>query len=196
MARQFEFPVTRSLNFPEQCVCCGNAKEAEVPMNVKRLVMKGQKQVEQSATVQVPLCLRCKRADQRVLLLRIGSFAIGLLVVGLAGVILMVVADAKVGIIDETTNIPSQPGAWLTLVCGVPFIAGTISGFLFEAVVKVLFIPVMGRALYYAPFLGVQMLGDIEYVAGLTGRISKDGKTLQLKFFNDNVGDAFAKLNP
>jgi hypothetical protein len=92
-------------------------------------------------------------------------------------------------------TIPGIPAAGILIIVFISIIVGFGGGFLLEAIIKTLFIPFMGKALYYAPTLAAQLLGDVEYTAGLQARLSKDAKTLHLRFFNGAVGDDFGKLN-
>lgn len=197
MAKDFAFPVERELKFPERCVCCGKPKEVEFPMKVSRLIQQKQKQVQRSVSLAVPLCARCKRTDQQVFLISLLLFVLGMLVVGLGCFALLTILDVSTGFLTNlgVDNVPGKPGAWLIIAGSVSFLVGFAGGVLFEGLGKFLFIPMIGRALVYAPFLGVQILGNVEYVAGLRGHLSADAKLLHLRFFNKAVATEFENLN-
>lgn len=189
MTTVFEFPMQRELTFPAQCVCCGKASEAELPMKVTRQ--------NHSVTLQVPLCLRCKRSDQRIFLTSLLALALGFIAAGGACFVLLFIWEGKTGVLDSLgiNNISNQPGALFTLMGIISFLVGLIGGFLLEAIVKVLSIPFLGRAMYDAPLWAVQFLQDVEYVTGLRANLSENAQTLQLKFFNNEVAEAFGRLN-
>ena len=189
MAKAFEFPAKQELTFPERCVCCGKPGETDMPMKVHRL--------KKEVALRIPLCLRCKRSDQRVFLFSLLSFLLGALVVGVGCFALLFIWEGKNGILAFLgfNNVSGQHDPLFVLFGGTAFLVGIAAGFLLEAAAKVLFIPFLGRALYYAPIMAVQILGDVEYVAGLRANLSKNMKTLHLKFYNDDVADEFAQLN-
>ena len=197
MATDFELPSDQTLTFPERCLSCGKPKETEVTMKVSRLVMVKNKQVQKSASMTLPLCEPCRKADQRVTLISLFALLAGFIIVAVATFLLIARWDAQTGILTNlgVDNVPGQAGGWLIIVGSIAFIAGLIGGFLFEAVFKMLLIPVMGRVLYYAPFVAVQMFGDVEYTAGLRASLSKDASTLRLRFFNHEVAGEFKTLN-
>jgi predicted lysophospholipase L1 biosynthesis ABC-type transport system permease subunit len=197
MATDYEFPANRELIFPDRCVCCGKPKEAETAVKVSRLIQEKRSQVNRSASLQVPLCFRCKRTDQRIFLLSLGSFVLGLAGVGVACFLLLSYWDTRLGIMSSlgANTIPGNPGTGVLIILSISFIVGVGGGFLLEAILKALLIPFVGKALYYAPIMAIQLLGDVEYTAGLQARLSKDAKSIQLRFFNDNVASDFGALN-
>jgi hypothetical protein len=196
MSRTFEFPANRDLKFPERCMNCGQPKETEVSMEVNRLVLKNNKQIKHSVTWSIPLCNRCKRVDQGVFLYSLLAFVLGLLAFGIGCFIFLALFDNRTGFLNSLTeNIPGRGSLWLPLVASLSFLVGLAGGFLVEAVAKVLAIPMLGRALYNAPLLVKQMLGDVSYTAGLNAHLSQDGSTVQMKLFNEDVANVFESLN-
>lgn len=189
MAKVFEFPLKRELTFPERCVCCGKPSEAEIPMTINRQ--------KRSVSLIVPLCLRCKKSDQRVFLSSLFAFVSGLVGVGVACFVLLFIWEGKTRTLESLgiNNVPGHLNADFILLGGTSFLIGMAAGFLLEAVAKVLFIPFLGRALYYAPLMAVQFFGNVEYVAGLRVSLSENAKTLCLKFYNEEVAQDFERLN-
>jgi predicted lysophospholipase L1 biosynthesis ABC-type transport system permease subunit len=189
MSKLIEFPLKRELAFPERCVCCGKPSEAEIPMTINHR--------KRSVSLKVPLCLRCKKSDQHVFLSSLLTFVIGLVSVGVACFVLLFIWEGKTRTLESLgiNNVPGHPNAEFVLLGGTSFLIGIAAGFLLEAIAKVLFIPFLGRALYYAPLMAVQFLGNIEYVAGLRVSLSENAKALRLKFYNEEVAVDFERLN-
>lgn len=197
MAKRFEFPASRALTFPEQCICCGQPKEATVTSQVSRLVMDKHRQVSRTVTLEVPLCARCQRTDQRLLLLSLLTFALGFVIIGGACFVFLYLMDAGVnlsGLLD-IDDVPGRPDMWLAIAGGLSILAGFAGGFLIERAARLPFLPFVGQALYFAPSLAVQIFGDVAYVAGMRASLSQNASQLRLTLFNDAVADEFDRLN-
>lgn len=196
MATDYEFLANRQLIFPDRCVNCSKPKEAETVVKVSRLIQEKRSQVNRSASLQVPLCFRCKRTDQRIFLFSLGMFVLGLVGAGVACFLLLRVGDTRLGIMSSLgANTNTNPGAGILIILYISFIVGVGGGFLLEAILKALLIPFVGKALYNAPIMAIQLLGDVQYTVGLQARLSKDAESIQLRFYNDNVARDFGALN-
>jgi hypothetical protein len=195
---RFEISAEREPAFPAMCHCCGRAADIERNLIVSRLVAHGQRQESVERKYAIPLCKRCGRADDRVGLLSWGSALLGgllITVVTFVGLLALQPVLHRAGINLGYGEVISERGTGLLILAAVAFIVGVLGGGLVEGFVKVLAIPFLGRALYWAPFLLRQVFGDVAYVAGLTGALSQDGRQVHFRFFNPAVGRAFAQEN-
>jgi hypothetical protein len=177
--------------FPARCVACGAPAAAVSPLALSRLVARGQRQETVEVKLPVPHCARCARASRSLFLAGCVPFAAGFVLAGLAGFLLGAVATASLGLdVDDAEIIPE-------LVVGglLGLAAGFVGGFLAELLARVLLLPFLGRGLLRAPLLAVQFLTDADYVAGLEGRLARDGAGLRLTFSHDDVAREFAALN-
>lgn len=195
---RFDLAAETAPTFPSMCHCCGRAAEVERALSVSRLVAGGQGQEAVQYKYMIPLCKRCGRADDRVALLSWGSALLGIVLVTAGTFVALLYAQGalqRAGINLGYGEVISERGNGLIILGAVAFIVGVLGGGLAEAVVKLLAIPFLGRALYWAPFLLRQVFGDVSYVAGMTGTLSQDGRQVRLRFFNPAVGQAFAQQN-
>jgi hypothetical protein len=119
-------------------------------------------------------------------------FVGGGLILGLAAFGGAFLLSASLGL-DEAVDGETWPSLVLGGAAGL--LVGLVGGFLAELGTRVLLLPFLGRALWRAPLLAVQLLRDSDYVAGVTGRLSPDGSVLQLTFEHDDIGRAVAALN-
>jgi hypothetical protein len=211
VAQIFQIPLTADdvqLTFPGRCVCCGKPKETETllkvfrqwgnqsPKNISRAIVVDKDKSLATLTLNVPHCARCHAADGRVAILTWIAFFAGAVPGGIVAFILVLLGLAWVDDFFGVSGASPDYGAvQLGLAGALAFIIGGVAGFAAEVVAKVFFTPFLGRALFYAPLLAVQVLGDQEYAAGLTASLTKDFASLQLKFANDEIGQEFGRLN-
>lgn len=195
---RFELPADTEPIFPAMCHCCARAAEVDRKLTVSRLVARGQRQESIQKQYAIPLCARCGRADDRIALLSWGSALLGIVLITAAAFVALLYAQGllqRAGINLGYGEVISERGNGLIIIGAIAFIVGVLGGGLIEALIKVLAIPFLGRALYWSPFVLRQIFGDVSYVAGLTGTLSKDGRQVQLRFFNRDVAQAFARDN-
>lgn len=193
---KFHMPLTAARTwggaFPDRCIACGGAKEAESTLALSRLVARGGRQKEVSLRLQVPHCARCARVTKSVFLAGCIPFALGFGLVGAASFLLAAYGATVLGLEEHGTQGQSPS---LVLGAAAGLFAGLAGGFLFELLGRLLLFPFYGRALLSAPTLGRQLLTDTDYVAGLTGRLDPAGTELTLQFLNEEIASEFARLN-
>jgi hypothetical protein len=195
---RFELPAEAEPTFPTMCHCCGRAAEVDRKLTVSRLVARGQRQESVQKQYAIPLCTRCGRADDRIALLSWGSALLGIGLITAAAFVGLLYAQGllqRAGINLGYGEVISERGNGLIILGAIAFLVGVLGGGLVEGLIKMLAIPFFGRALYWAPFLLRQIFGDVSYVAGVTGTLSKDGRQVQFRFFNPAVANAFARDN-
>jgi hypothetical protein len=196
MSAAFQLPLPTAASpavFPDRCVNCGAPREASSRMLLKRLVMRGQRQVEVSWPGEIPHCQRCARATQSVFLAGCVPFALGFIMVGLVAFGAAFYWASVVGL-DEMGDGDTPNSLILGAAAGL--FAGLAGALVFELAARIVLIPLFGSALLRAPLLSMQLISDSDYVAGLTGRLTPDGAALQLKFANDAIAREFQTLNP
>jgi hypothetical protein len=180
------------LTFPDRCVYCGAARQAESTLLINRLVMRGKRQEQISLKYPVPHCEKCARSTKAVFLAGLIPFLLGMLLVG--GIAFIVVSlEASASGLDEY----GRPVNANSLVVGAAagLAAGLVGGFLFELAARLCLLPFFGRALFQAPLLVLQFFNDADYVAGLTGKLDREGSNLLLTFSNDEIAEEFKALN-
>jgi hypothetical protein len=179
-------------NFPDTCACCGAVKETESAIVLAKLVARGQRQVPINVKFKVPHCQRCARTTNAVFLAGCIPFVLGFVLIGLA-VFFSVAFFALGSGLDEH----GKPGNSNSLVLGAAsgFFAGLLGAFLFEVFARVVLLPFMGRGLFDAPLLAIQLLKDSHYVAGLNARLNADASHVEFNFTNTAIAAQFAELN-
>lgn len=193
MSEQVQLPrKDRTIVFPDKCACCGAAKVTESRMVLNRLVARGQRQESVDLKLEIPHCGRCARGTKAVFLAGCIPFVLGLLLLGLITFGLVTFQGWKWGL-DEMGKNGNANSLVLGAAAGLG--VGLVGGFLFEVIARVLLLPVMGRALFDAPLLAIQFLKDSDYVAGVSGKLSKDGDEVHLTFNNPAVAREFRMLN-
>jgi hypothetical protein len=200
MAYTFEVPVvqdTARVSFPPVCICCGNPREVESTLRIIRhetiQKKRSQKQVQRTITVNVPHCARCQRQNSRNDLLSWITFFVGAI---LAAVVAFFLYSFAFDWLFQFLGVSGNPRLELdatTVVIILALISGVPFGLLLELLIKVIFIPIFGRSLLYAPPLVLQLVLDHDYIAGLTAVLSKDLSTMRLKIHNRQVADAFSQ---
>ena len=200
MSKTFEIPIagpTFSLALPNLCVNCGRPKEAQAKFNFTRPA-KADKWLPQEIVLAVPQCARCRARSERTDYLMWLSFLVG----GLAAAAVAWVAYSLLwesvirALVGSGGLMSSTEASASTVIILAALISGIPGGFLLEAVARPLFLPFFpffGASILYAPLLAVQLLGSVEYTAGLRGSMSRDFRTLRLKFYNDDVAREFAR---
>lgn len=180
--------------FPRRCVSCGGPEEAESALALARLVARGRKQEQVSVRLQVPHCGRCARATKSVFLAGCIPFALGFVLIGAAGFALAVYGAWIFGLDEGQAGRAQTPS--LVLGAGAGLFGGFAGGFVFELLARLLLIPFYGDSLLRAPMLAKQLITDVDYVAGLSGKLDRDATQLTLSFSNEEVAGEFARLNP
>jgi hypothetical protein len=117
---------------------------------------------------------------------------LGFLVLGIIAFGFVTLEGWKLGLDDM-----GRHGNANSLVLGFAagLLAGCLGGFLFEVVARVLLLPFFGNSLWSAPLLALQFLKDSDYVAGVSGKLSKDGSQVYLTFNNPEIAREFRSLN-
>jgi hypothetical protein len=136
--------------FPNRCVNCGAAREAESRLTLKRLVMRGQRQVEVSWQADIPHCLRCARATKSVFLAGCIPFVLGFILVGLVAFGAAVYGASAIGL-DEMGDGDSPNSLVLGAAAGL--FGGLIGAVVFELAARIVLIPLLGLAVLRAPLL-------------------------------------------
>jgi hypothetical protein len=161
-------------------------------MILNRLVTRGDRQHPVTVKYQIPHCRQCARSTKSVFLAGCIPFVLGLVVVGLA-----VFAFVAFGAMARGFDDYGKPNNSNSLVLGAAagLFAGLVGGFLFEVAARVILLPVMGRSLFGAPLLAIQLLMDADYVAGIKGRLDKNASHVELTFSNAEISREFRALN-
>jgi hypothetical protein len=155
-------------------------------------VARGQRQTQATLKLAVPHCARCAQLTKSIFLVGCLPAAAGGLLVGAVAFAAAFWLAAQAGL-DEVDTDEFWPS--LTVGAAAGLFAGLLAGILAELAARLLLLPLFGRVLWSAQLLAAQMLGNLDYVAGLTGKLSADGRELELKFANEGVAREFAALN-
>lgn len=195
MSHHFQLPWSDSKalpGFPSRCVCCGAPKQTESTLVLTRLVMRGQPQKPLELKFQIPHCQRCARSTKVIFLAGCIPFVLGLLTVGLCVFLIVTYGAAVRGLDDYGT--PNNANS-IVLGAAAGLFAGLFGGFLFELLARVILLPILGRGLLAAPLLAIQFIKDSDYVAGLSGRLDREGRNVHLEFANASIAEEFRTLN-
>ena len=177
---------TSALKFPERCVNCGRPSVRTWPLKVSTGEQKRGQMVQ--VELAVPHCAQCATKEDKIANITwLPFFIVGLL--GCVVVFIPVWLITPEGPTSQPESLPLLLGAF------VGFIAGIIGGTLVEFVLKLLFAPAYGQLLLRRPLTVFMVLADVEQVIGLTAKLSKDKKALQLSIENDEVANEFKRLN-
>lgn len=180
--------------FPQRCVGCSRPPETESRLVLKRLVARNTRSNPQPVTWEsgIPHCRRCARATQTVFLAGCLPFVLGLLGVGLAAFALVAFGAAWLGL-DNYGQLNNANSLVLGAAAGL--LAGLLGGFVFELAARLLLLPFLGPTLLRAPLFAAQMLTDVDYVAGLSGRLKANGTRVELTFTQPEIAREFGSLN-
>lgn len=197
MTTSFQLPLESGkpgqIRFPDCCVCCGAPQQANSTLTVSRLVMRKQRQEAVTYQYAVPHCEKCHRGTKAVFVASLLPFLAGFLLAGGLAYILVTVYTMDLGIDRnhiQGINNSSIAGAAAGLLVGL------VSAFLFEGLARLILRPFFGPSLWQAPMLITQFFQDADYVAGLLGRLDTKGTQVRLTFKNNEIANAFKKLNP
>jgi hypothetical protein len=140
----------------------------------------------------VPHCLRCARTTNAVFLAGCIPFVLGFVLTSVSVFVLVAFFALGRGFDDH-----GKPGNSNSLILGAAagFFAGLFGAFLFEVVTRVILLPFLGRGLFDAPLLAIQLLRDSHYVAGLSARLNSDGSEVEIVMANEQVATQFRQLN-
>jgi hypothetical protein len=194
MSRAFELAVESdrqpSLIFPDRCLSCGAPREAESRLVVTKLVLREGRQVPLAFRYDVPHCLRCARATRAMFLSSLIPMLRAFVGVGVwAFLRAYPYGDALAGLG------PANVYADLTIAAAAGLVFGIAAAFTADLAARILRLPFFGRALLRGPSFVTQFLEDSDYVAGLKGTPGKDGRSLTVRFDNDDIAAEFAALN-
>jgi hypothetical protein len=196
MARTIHIPLPasgqRSPVFPDRCVSCGAAKEAESQLAVSRLIMRGRRQEQLALKYPIPHCQRCARSTKVMFLAGCIPFGLGAALVGIAAFSVVALGASVLGLDQYGT-----PGNANSLVVGAAagLFAAIVGGFLFEVVARLILLPIFGATLLRTPLLALQLMSDSDYVTGLSGKLAADGSRFELTFANEDIAREFEALN-
>lgn len=185
---------TPKLVFPNRCIACGAAKEAESTLLMTRLVTDKETEEQEPVTLKypVPHCARCARTTKAVFLAGLIPWALGFLVLG--GTAFAVVGWGAFRRGFDSVGAPHNANS-LVLGAAAGLFAGLVGGFVGELVGRVLLAPFLGRALLRAPLLSLSLLSDGDWVAGLRARPNKEMTSLTLTFADEAVAREFRAAN-
>jgi hypothetical protein len=201
MSKIFEIPVNArsfSLALPNRCVNCGRPREAQADFKFTRPARADQR-LPQEIALAVPQCARCRARSERTDYLMWLSFFLGALAAAaVAWVAYNWLWNSVTGwLVGSSGLMPSTEESAATVILMAALISGIPGGFLLEALARPLFLPFFpffGVSILHAPLLAVQLLGGVEYTAGLRGNMSRGFQALRLKFYNDDVAREFAQM--
>ena len=189
---QVPYSAGRVVAFPQRCVGCGAPPVTTSAFSLNRLVARGQTQHTVNARLDVPHCARCARLTKTTFLAGCVPFVGGGLLIGLVVFALAFYFSTRLGL-DQFDDGETWPS--LVVGAGAGLFVGLAGGFVIELLSRLILLPFLGRALWRAPLLAIQMLSDSDRVAGLTGKFSPDATTLLLRFDLDDIGREVQTLN-
>ena len=175
-----------ALKLPEKCVHCGKPREATMTMSIHMGVEKRSRQVVME--IPVPMCTEGERLERGVAKVTLVPFLVGGLLIGAAAFVPAWLI-APQGTTPQTLNFDLVFGGFVGLIAGI------MGGTLVEFVFRLLFTPVYGRLLVDRPLTVMDIFSDSENFVGLSAKLSKDKKQLQLKFERDDVAREFVQMN-
>ena len=174
------------LKFPEQCVNCGKPSGRKMPLKLNTGAQKRGQMIQ--LEIDVPLCAECAQKEDKIANVTwLPFFIVGLLACVVAFIPVWLFSPE--GTTTQTLALPYVLGATAGLVAGV------IIGTLVEIALKFLFAPAYGQLLLKRPLTVFMVFADVEQVIGLTAKLSKDKKLLQLSIEHDEVAREFERLN-
>ena len=183
----------QAVAFPDRCVGCGSGRRTTSALAFSKAVTNARgRQAPVHVTLAVPHCDGCARITKSVFLVALIPFVLGFLAVGIAAFIVAAFGAAALGL-DEM----GRPNNANSLVVGAAagLVGGIAGGFVFEALARVVLLPVFGRALLQAPLFVASLFTDSDHVAGLTGRPNADLTAVALTFTRDDIAQEFATAN-
>ena len=174
------------LKFPEQCVNCGKPSVRKMSLKLNTGAQKRGQVIQ--LEIDAPLCAECaKKEDKIANVTWLPFFIVGLL--ACVAVFIPVWLFSPEGTTTQTLALPYVLGATAGLVAGI------ITGTLVEFALKFLFAAAYGQLLLKRPLTVFMVFADVEQVIGLTAKLSKDKKLLQLSIEHDEVAREFERLN-
>lgn len=137
----------------------------------------------------LPMCNDCAAKERRIASVTLVPFFVGGLIIGaIAFVPALLVAPE--GTTPDTAGFPFVFGG------GVGLIVGVIGGTVIEFFSRLLFSFSFGPSLTKRPLTIFEFFNDSEHILGLSGKLSRDKKSLHLEFENDDIAREFTQLNP
>lgn len=174
------------LKFPERCVNCGKSKAETLGMSLHMGVQHRNKPV--TLDLKVPMCKACADKERSIAKVTLIPFLI-------FGLIFGVIAFVPATLISPEGTTPDTAGFPFVFGGLVGLIVGSFFGTIAEVVVKTLAIPFYGKLLTRRPLTVLAVFSDTDELLGLSGRLFRDRKVLQLEFENENIAQEFATLN-
>jgi len=172
--------------FPKQCVNCGKPPVDKIGMSFVTTQATGAKQ--KLLELWLPYCAACASRERKMFLFALGPFLAGFLLVGVA-VFIPVWFFGPTGSFRQTRFFDVVLAAF----CGL--IAGLAGGFVAEFISKFLLAPFLGSSFARRPLLVVELLSDVSYALGVSGKFDRPKQTLALTFERDDLAREFAELN-
>lgn len=175
------------LSFPDRCVNCGKPKARTWSIRLNTGAQKRGQMIEME--LDVPLCADCVAKENRIgNVTWIPFFLVGLLTCAVVFVPVWLISPE--GPTLQTAELPYVLGAAAGLLAGI------IIGTLVEFGLKLLLAPVYGKLLLQRPLTIFSVLGNAEYLIGISARLAEDRKILKITFENEEIAREFVAMNP
>jgi uncharacterized membrane protein (DUF485 family) len=176
-----------ALAFPNRCVNCAKPKEIMLGITLNMGVQKRGQTVVMK--LNAPMCNVCAKKERSIAMVTLIPFLISGLVIGLI-VFFPVTLLAPEGTSSQTLGFPFVLGGFVGLIAGI--IAGTVVEFF----VKMLAIPFYGKLVTRRPLTVISLFAESDELVGISAKFSRETKTVQLTFENDDIAREFEKMNP
>lgn len=171
---------------PRRCVNCGRTNEESLSLMFNTGEQFRGKPVK--IELIVPMCKTCADKERSIATITYIPF----LVVGLVfGTIAFVPAMlmAPQGESPQTVGFPLIFGGLVGLI------VGSIMGTVAEVIVKSLAVVHYGKLLSRRPLTAFALFSETDELLGLSGRLFRDRRILQLEIENEDIAREFAHLN-
>lgn len=137
----------------------------------------------------IPMCNDCAGKERRITSVTLLPFFVGGLIIAVLAFIPTWLLTPQ-GTTTQTLSLP-----WVVGGC-VGLFVGIIGGTVIEFISRLLFSVGFGPSLTKRPLTIFEFFNDSEHILGLSGKLSRDKKSLHLEFENDEIAREFTQLNP
>ena len=175
-----------ALKFPERCANCGKPSDEILGLSLNMGEQNRGKPVV--LQMKVPMCKACADKERGIAKVTYIPFlVVGFIFGAITFVPAMLVAPQ--GVDAQTVGFP-------LVVCGFAgLIVGSITGTIAEIIVKSLSIPVYGKLVTRRPLTVFALFSDTDELLGVSARLLREKKLVQLEFENETIAREFLQLN-
>lgn len=174
------------LKFPDRCVNCGAPKAELLGLTLNMGVQYRNQPV--MLQMKVPMCKACADKERSIAKVTLIPFLIvGFIFGAIAFVPAMLLSPE--GTTPQTLNFPFVFGGFVGLIVGM--FVGTLA----EMIVKTLAVPFYGRLVTRRPLTLVSFFSETDELIGVSAKLLREKKLVQIEFENEEIAREFAKLN-